>query len=103
MPVEVTQRQVGMKSTGEQLLERGIKEVEGEAVQKKAIYKGMATYQAPVNHLRQMKKAYDKKGVDGVVGYIDGVLERAEPKKDPNQAYVESQQTTPQVVSWPGM
>jgi hypothetical protein len=53
MPVEVAKRQVGVKSSGKELIAQGIKEVEGEAVKEQTIYKGIGTYQSPINHLEK--------------------------------------------------
>lgn len=55
--------------TGAQLLKQGITEVNGEKVQKTAIYKGWKRELAPADHLSNMKQIYDKNGSKGVNAY----------------------------------
>lgn len=69
MPEVQTVKSTSVTMTGGQLLKEGITEVNGEKVQKTALYKGWKRELVPANHLENMKQIYDKNGAAGVRAY----------------------------------
>lgn len=75
MPVINTHRIVGEKVSGHDVLESGVKEVEGKPVDHRLNYRKKKSIEVPLNHNKNMKRLYNKLGVNAVQGYINAVIQ----------------------------
>lgn len=81
MPTINVQHIQGSIVDGSELLKRGVKEVEGKPVGNLHTYREKKAVSVPVNHLRQMKKLYNKHGVEGVRMYAQAVKRFVDSQK----------------------
>lgn len=65
---------VGEKVYGYELPE-SVKEVEGKPVNDKSMYRTKKLKEVPLNHEKMMKRIYNKRGIEAVVGYTNAVLQ----------------------------
>jgi hypothetical protein len=76
LPAMTMQAMVTTKLTGSELIETGVKEVNGEPVQYGKSYLRKAIKTVPVDHVKHMKKMYDKHKAQGIMGYVSAIRER---------------------------
>ena len=69
--------------TGKQLLSAGIKEHAGQPIKEDGKYLFQSTWQHPVNPVRQLQRAYEAKGKDGVIEYVKAQHELHRPHPMP--------------------
>lgn len=84
MPVINTRHIQGNLINGSELIEKGVKEVEGEKVSAEKKYLEKVVSPVPINHNRRMKKLYNQKGLNGVQAYINAVnsyISKQQPSK----------------------
>lgn len=71
---------------GSKLIEEGVKTLSnGETVRSDKKYRKVSTVGKPLNHNRQMKKAYYKGGLSAAQHYINAVFAHAEKQKEEQQ------------------
>jgi hypothetical protein len=75
MPAMEQNITVGVKVSGKELIEKGVREVQGQPVMGSAKYRAMQKQAFPLNHYRQMKKLYNSDGKAGVGAYINAVAQ----------------------------
>lgn len=73
MPALSKRVMVGVRVDGAELIKNDIKQVQGKDVVASNQYRSKHHIEVPLNHNRQMKKAYYKFGAQGVNGYIHAV------------------------------
>jgi hypothetical protein len=84
MPAIEGERLVTKRAMGIAVIEEGIKHVDGKAIDPNAIYRKSVVEKVNVNHNRKMKDLYNKKGIEGVNGYVKAVAQYAASQTQAN-------------------
>ena len=88
---------------GWKLLRAGHTECQGEPIDPKKQYNCSYQEKTYVNHLRNLKRAYYGKGIDGAVEYIESAQERAKLRENPTNTSNQINTEGVKNISWPGM
>lgn len=83
MPVSYYEAPASCGVLGKDLMKQGVTEFKGESIDENKFYSVTEGWLFPVNHYRQMKKAYEQSGKDGLVEYVKGqnAIHRPKPLK----------------------
>ncbi len=74
---------LGERVKGAELLDAGVKEVEGKPVLMNSDYRKKSTIPVPLNHYRKMKNYFKEYGTAGVKGYAEAVIRHAKKNNIP--------------------
>jgi hypothetical protein len=80
LPVSYYEANAGIATTGKDLLKEGVKAFLGKPIEPDKVYTATEGWMFPVNHRRQLERAYTLMGKDGIVEYLKGQNELHHPK-----------------------
>lgn len=72
LPVSYYAGNAGIATVGKDLLKLGIKDYLGQPIQPDKVYTAKEGWMFPVNHRRQLERAYNLYGKGGIIEYLKG-------------------------------
>lgn len=81
LPTSYYEAEASCYATGQQLLAQGLTEFNGKPIEPKKQYWITEGFLFPVNHNRQLRKAYEQSGKEGIIEYLKGqnAIHRPQP------------------------